>query len=79
MVDPDLPRRSDGEPFQLLFHFDDDSKVTALALSPDGGPLVWGIDMNHSDDPGEWTAEVAPPEIASAAWKWFGEQGRPVP
>ena len=77
MGDKALPRRSDGRPHQVMFHFDDESRVTALALSADGDPLVWGVDMNDSDDPTTWTADVAPPEIAAAAWAWFEGQQHP--
>ena len=51
MSDNALPRRADGRPHQVIFHFDDESRVTALALSTGGDPLVWGVDMNDSDDP----------------------------
>lgn len=68
LSDERLPLRADGEPYQVLFCLDDNAQVTGLALSSANEPLVWGT--HDSDDPAEWTVEIAPPEIAEAAWAW---------
>jgi hypothetical protein len=71
MADPAYPRKPTGGPYQVLFHWDDDTGEKELALGPNGVPLVWVVDMNDSRNPEDWTVEEAPSEIAAAGWDWI--------
>lgn len=71
MLGDGLPLRPDGYPYQVLFLFDNESNLVGPALSEDGQLLVWDFDMGDSGDPADWTAEIAPPEIAAAALQQF--------
>ena len=76
MSSPELPRKPNGEPYQVLFHWDDESGEKTLALSPDGKPLVWVVGPHAADDVTQMRVEEAVPAISGLGEHWNRIRGK---
>ena len=74
MSSSELPRKPNGEPYQVLFHWDDESGEKTLALSPDGKPLVWVVGPHAADDITQMRVEEAVLTISAAAFDWLDSE-----
>ena len=66
MAQPELPRDEFGHPWQALFYFDANNKITRLLTDEDGRPLGYRNDAD-GDPPLDPDTYVVLPEVVALA------------